>query len=211
MSRGTHAVQHEAEHKIERDAQLNDGVSTLHKQVALLIAVLALFLAISEMLGKSAQTEALNQQILASNMWDLFQAKKDRGTQHQLAIDQARFTLATTTDPGQRAAIEGKIDEWEKTVARYQSEVNPATGLGEGTVQLQGRAIEHEKSSHEKLAEYHQFELASAAFQIGIVLASAMVLTGLARWSFPAGGLAITIGLGLMAFALFAPHVLPLH
>ena len=90
MSRGTHAVQHEAEHKIERDAQLNDGVSTLHKQVALLIAVLALFLAISEMLGKSAQTEALNQQILASNMWDLFQAKKDRGTQHQLAIDQAR-------------------------------------------------------------------------------------------------------------------------
>lgn len=211
MSRGVHAVQHEVEHKIQHEAQMENGVSTLSKQVALLIAVLALFLAFSEMLGKSAQTAALNHQIVASNLWDLFQAKKDRGTQHQLAIDQARFSLATVTDPNQRAAIEGKIDEWEKTVARYQSEVDPADGLGEGTVQLQARAGEQEKLSHEKLAQYHQFELASAAFQIGIVLASALLITGLARWSLPAGGLLITVGIGLMALGLFAPHLLPLH
>ena len=38
-----------------------------------------------------------------------------------------------------------------------------------------------------------------------------LVLTGMARRSFLAGGLLIVVGLGFMAFGLFAPHVLPLH
>ena len=61
------------------------------------------------------------------------------------------------------------------------------------------------------LAKYHHYEFASAAFQIGIVLASALLLTGLGRRSFVAGGLLILIGVGFMAFGMFAPHTLPLH
>jgi hypothetical protein len=60
-------------------------------------------------------------------------------------------------------------------------------------------------------AKYHHYEFASAAFQIGIVLASALVLTGMGRRSFLAGGLLIAIGVAFMAFGLFAPHTLPLH
>ncbi len=40
-----------------------------NKKVALLIAVLAAFLAFSETLGSSAQTEALSRNIEASNLW----------------------------------------------------------------------------------------------------------------------------------------------
>lgn len=207
MSRGVHAVQHEVEHKIEHEAHLENGVSSLNKKVALLIAVLALFLAFAETLGKSAQTAALSHQIVASNLWDLFQAKKDREVQHRIAADELRVSLTTVTDPREKAAIEAKIAEWEKTADRYHSEPERR----EGTVELQPRASAEEHMSKEKLSEYHHYELASAVFQIGIVLASALVLTGLARWSFPIGGLLIAVGLAFMGFALFAPHVLPLH
>ena len=42
--------------------------------------MIALFLAFSETLGKSAQTNALNHQIEASNLWNFFQAKNIRRT-----------------------------------------------------------------------------------------------------------------------------------
>ena len=62
----------------------------------------------------------------------------------------------------------------------------------------------------EYLAKYHHYEFASAAFQIGIVLASATVITGMVVLSYLAGGLGV-LGLAFMAFGLFAPHVLHLH
>jgi len=51
-----------------------------NKRVAMLIAVLALVLAISETLGKGAQTTVLNVNIEAANLWNFFQAKTIRGT-----------------------------------------------------------------------------------------------------------------------------------
>ena len=57
------------------------------------------------------------------------------------------------------------------------------------------------------MAKYHHYEIASAAFQVGIVLASATVITGILALAWLAGGLGI-IGLALLALGLFAPHVL---
>jgi hypothetical protein len=45
--------------KVEEAAHEAQHLSTQNKRVALLIAVLALFLAFSETLGKSAQTSAI--------------------------------------------------------------------------------------------------------------------------------------------------------
>src|SRR5215813_945066 len=56
-----------------------------NKKIALLIAVLALVLAFSETLGKSAQTAALSYNIEASNLWSFFQAKTIRMTQVRTA------------------------------------------------------------------------------------------------------------------------------
>ena len=54
--------------------------------------------------------------------------------------------------------------------------------------------------------KYHYFEFASAALQIGIVLCSAAVITGMIVLVWIAGGLG-ALGLGFMAIALFFPHV----
>jgi hypothetical protein len=141
MSHGVHAVQHEVEHKIQHDehgggGHSQDNSKDLNKKVALLISVLALFLAFSETMGKSAQTAALNSQIEASNLWNFFQAKNIRRTSTIIAAEQTKLSAATATDPAQKAAIEKQVDEWSKTAARYRSEPEAAGGKGEGTVEL---------------------------------------------------------------------------
>ena len=79
----------------------------------------------------------------------------------------------------QRRRSTKQIDEWTKTAARYRSEPEAAGGKGEGTVELSRRAIEEQHKRDDSLARYHHYEVASAAFQIGIVLASATVITGM--------------------------------
>jgi hypothetical protein len=59
------------------------------------------------------------------------------------------------------------------------------------------------------MARYHHYEIASAAFQIGIVLASAAIITGMAALSWLAGGLAVA-GLAFTAIGFLAPHAVHL-
>ena len=55
------------------------------------------------------------------------------------------------------------------------------------------------------MAKYHHFEIASAAFQIGIVLASATIITGMIALAWVSGLLALT-GVAFTAIGMFAPH-----
>jgi len=178
-----------------------------NKQIALIISVLALFLAFSETFGKSAQTAALNAQIEASNLWNFFQAKNIRRTVTLVAADSAKLdAIAATADP-HKAALAKQIEEWSKTAARYQSEPEAGGGKGEGTRELSRRAQEMEKVRDNELNKYHNFEFASAAFQIGIVLCSAAVITGMMAlaWGAIVVGL---IGLLFSAGGLFMPDAL---
>ena len=210
MSHGVHAVQHEVEHQIEHEDHKGGGHGGGHdsqnKRIALVISVLALFLAFSETLGKSAQTSALNFQIEASNLWNFFQAKNIRRTATIVATEQAKIELATTTDQARKTALTKQVDEWTKTAARYRSEPEAADGKGEGTVELARRAKEMEHDRDIALNKYHYFEFASAALQIGIVLCSAAVITGMILLVYVAGGLGI-LGLAFTAMALFFPHI----
>ena len=211
MSHGVHAVKHEVEHKIKHDDHggHDDGTNARNKRVALIIAVIALFLAFSETLGKSAQTSALNYQIEASNLWNFFQAKNIRRTATIVATESAKIDLGTATDDARKALIAKQIDEWAKTAARYRSEPEAAGGKGEGTVELARRAVEEQAKRDDALAKYHHYEVASAAFQIGIVLASATVITGMVVLAYLSVGLAI-LGASFMAIGLLAPHAIHL-
>ena len=168
--------------------------------------MLALFLAFSETLGKSAQTAALNFQIEASNLWNFFQAKNIRRTLTIVATETAKIDQATTSDEARKAALAKQIDEWTKTAARYRSEPEADHGKGEGTAELSRRAIAMATDRDLALNKYHYFEFASAALQIGIVLCSAAVITGMMVLVWLAGGLGV-LGLAFMGLALFFPHV----
>jgi len=217
MSHGVHAVQHEVEHKIEHDENHHgnkhghggDEELSTNKKVALLIAVIALCLAFSETLGKSAQTSALNFQIEASNLWNFFQAKNIRRTNTIVAGEALKVELATAVDGPRKAAIEKQLDEWTRTAARYRSEPEAANGKGEGTVELARRALEQQGKRDDALARYHHYEVASAAFQIAIVLASATVITGMLLLTWLSAGLWL-VGIGFMGIGFFAPHAVHL-
>jgi|SRR5919198_1335182 hypothetical protein len=194
---GAHESAHRAEHA--------EHVAVSNKKVALLISVLALFLAFSETLGKAAQTDAISYNVEASNLWAFFQAKTIRMTAVRTAADAAQIELASINDPAVKAAKEKQIEAWRKDATRYDSE--PETQ--EGRRELAARAKKAEEKRDTAMAKYHHFELASAAYQIGIVLASATVITGMMILSYAAGALGL-IGLVFMGIGVFAPHAVHL-
>lgn len=193
-------------HESMEHAEHAEHASGSNKKIALLIAVLALFLAISETLGKGAQTEAISKNVEAANLWAFFQAKSVRRTVVVTAAEQGKLTVGATTDDAVKAAVQKQIDDWMKTAARYRSE--PETG--EGTEQLAEKAKHAEHERDEATAKYHHFELASAAFQIGIVLASATIITGMIALAY-VGGILTLAGLFMTSLGLWWPHLLHLH
>ncbi|WP_027572974.1 DUF4337 domain-containing protein [Bradyrhizobium sp. WSM1743] len=193
-------------HESMEHAEHAEHASGSNKKIALLIAVLALFLAISETLGKGAQTESISKNVEAANLWAFFQAKSIRRTVVLTAAEQGKLTLAGTSDDALKASVQKQVEDWTKTAQRYRSE--PETG--EGTEQLAEKAKHAEHDRDEATAKYHHFELASAAFQIGIVLASATIITGMLALAYVSGVLTLA-GLIMTALGLWWPHLLHLH
>jgi hypothetical protein len=192
-------------HETIEKAQEGEHSQYFNRRIALLIAVLALFLSFSETLGKSAQTEAIDANVKSSDTWAFFQAKDIRRTTLNTAADQTALLATNMADPTAKAAIDKQIEAWRATAARYESD--PKTG--EGRKELAARAKEQEQERELALAKYHHYELASAAFQVGIVLASATVITGIVALAWLGGALGL-VGLALTLFGFFAPHALPL-
>jgi hypothetical protein len=175
-----------------------------NKKVALLIAVLAALLAFSETLGKSAQTEALGRNIEAANLWSFFQAKTIRMTTVRTAVEQAEVQLPGASGETNQVLAK-RIDDWRKTAARYDSE--PDTG--EGRKELAQRAKTAEAKRDRSLSAYHQYETASAALQIAIVLASAEVITGAGFLVWIAAALGV-VGLAFTVIGYVAPTLIHL-
>jgi hypothetical protein len=192
-------------HEAIEKAHEGEHAEGFNKRIALVIAVLALFLSFSETLGKSAQMEAIDANVKSSDTWTFFQAKDIRRMVANTAADQTTLLAASVNDPTAKAAIDKQIDEWRETAARYQSD--PKTG--EGRKELAVRAAAEEEERDLAMARYHHYELASAAFQIGIVLASAAVITGMIALVWFGGVLGI-IGVALTLLGLLAPHAVPL-
>jgi lipopolysaccharide export LptBFGC system permease protein LptF len=192
---GAHESMEQTEH-VEHAAGHNKGI-------ALLIAVLALFLAFSETFGKSAQTEALSLNIRASDTWNFFQAKTIRQTTLRTAAENLAVQTAVIPDETAKAAAAKQVENWRNTVTRYESDPKEKDGRKE----LRELAERYEHERDLSLARYHNYEFASASFQIAIVLASATIITGMIILAWAAGALGV-VGIGFMALGLFAPTLL---
>ena len=164
-----------------------------NKGIALLISVLALVLAFSETLGKSAQTAAIAHNIEASNLWAFFQAKTIRQTVLRTAAEELETSSSSESSKKQ-------IAKWRETAQRYQNE--PETG--EGREQLMARAKDAEKKRDVSLARYHHYEVASASVQIAIVLASAAIITAMVALVWIAGVLGL-VGVAFCVIGFFFP------
>jgi hypothetical protein len=192
---------HEAIEKAE-EGEHGEG---FNKKIALVIAILALFLSFSETLGKGAQTEAVTKNIEASDLWAFYQAKDIRRTLVNAAADQTVLLGAGVTDPAAKAAFDKQIEAWRQAAEHYESDPK----AGNGRKELEEHAKDAEAERDLSMAKYHHYELASAAFQVGIVLASAAVITGILALAWCAGALG-ALGAVLTILGLYAPHAVPL-
>ncbi len=170
-----------------------------NRVIAVLISVLAAFLALVDIGANSAQTEAIAANVQAADLWAFFQAKTIRVTTLRTAAD----AMAALDHPAPGSPAAKQIAAWRATADRYQSE--PETG--EGRKELAARAKAVEARRDHVIAAYHLYEMGAGALQIAIVLSSAAVVTGIMALAWGAGGLG-AIGVAIAMVGWLAPTLI---
>ena len=178
-------------------------ISPSNKKIALLISILALFLALSEINGKQAENDSVARNIEASNLWSFFQAKTIRRSDAIVAAETMAVNMAGVQDQAAKASMQKQIDAWRANATRLDSE--PETGEGRKELMVRAKAAEASRDFLKHKNE--KYEMASGLFQIAIVVASASIITGIGLLALAGGGLGV-IGICLMGLAIFAPTAL---
>jgi hypothetical protein len=178
--------------KADEAAELMDqdqGADRFKQRAAVAIAVFAMVLAICGLGGSNADKEAVNNNVLASNYFNFFQAKNMRQTAIEVAADTVE--QGWLSDPALPEAakerMRKKLEDYRKTIARYESD--PATG--EGKKELLVRAREHEALRDHALKQDPYFDYAEALLQIAIVLISVAIIANLVWLSFLGGAIGL--------------------
>jgi hypothetical protein len=180
---------------------LEDAVESKDKRVALIIAILALFLALSEAGGKNAEHRSTEKNIESSDLYNFYQAKKIRTSMIDADIAQMEVSRQVATDPAAQAVMEKQIAAWKATITRLETE------KPDGMEAIQERAKEAAEARELSNHRLEHYEYASGLIQIAIVLASASIITGIAMLMWLSLGLG-AIGAILMAFGYLAPTAL---
>lgn len=160
----------------------DDNGDKFNSRVAIIIALLAMFLAINSLWGGNAAEDVMNHNIHASDTWAFYQAKTIRQTSLRLAADtlEAELKAKPEMNAEARELMQGKVDEYRKTVERYEDEPDkddPGNALkGEGRKQLTARAKDFEARRDRAASQDPNYDFAEALFQIAIVLASVSIL-----------------------------------
>jgi hypothetical protein len=161
----------EQEHAAERAEQ--SYVEHFRRRAALLIAVLAGLLAITTLGNEHANRHIITSNIDVADTYAFYQAKNIRQTSNVLAAaDLQSLMEVTNPEDTTRAAIQKRIDGYQATAARYESE--PETGEGKRELLAQATVLTKELEHAE--AQSPNFVFALALFQIGLMVASVAVI-----------------------------------
>lgn len=166
--------------KADEAAELLDsgpaGEDRLKKTAAVLIGLLAMALAITGLGAAEAAKEIVNSNILASNAYAFFQAKTIRQTVLRVAADDMEIMLLAdgALPEAARAKASQRLDQYRRTIARYDSE--PETGEGRKELLARAQVLEERRDRAQRQDPY--FDYAEALLQIGIVLSSVSIIAG---------------------------------
>ncbi|HEX8256222.1 MAG TPA: DUF4337 domain-containing protein [Allosphingosinicella sp.] len=187
--------------ELQEDKAEHQAAETFRNRAALLIAFLAAMLAIGGLGGGNATDDLLVNNIRANDAWAFYQAKTIRQTLFTIAADDIDASLAAAP-PEARAAAAKRVADYRATIARYDSEPDPAAPgdplRGEGKKELRARALAFEEARDRASAQDNNFDLAEVALQLALVLGSVAILA-VNRWI-----LGLSVGLGLIGSVLTA-------
>ena len=171
---------------------IEHGHEKSKNRTALLISCLAMVLAIASLGGSNAMKEAAHENILAANTYSFYQAKAIRQQALKIAISDLELKLASDPKmlPQIKELFTKKIEEYQKTIARYESE--PETK--EGKKELLVKAKDHEAIRDHALLQDPWFDYAEGLLQIAIVLLSVSIIGSIPAL-FLVGGIVGFLGL----------------
>jgi hypothetical protein len=161
-------------------------------RTALTISFFAMVLAFASLGGSNTAKEATQENILAANAYSFYQAKTIRQTSMKIAATDLELQLLrdTAMPADVKEAFKKKIDDYKKTIDRYESE--PETNDGKKELMVNAKA--HEKARDYALRQDPWFDYAEGMVQIAIVLLS-VSLIGSIPALFIAGSALGTLGL----------------
>ncbi len=158
----------QAQERLEHVAEEHGGLGHT-KRVAIIIAVMAACLALTEFAEKDAQTNYLSSHIAVSDIWTQYQAKSVRRTVLSAEVELLE-SLPMASDP----AVQQRIAQALSRVGHMRSDPG-----ADGMQQLAERAHAQEHLRDHEMHRKNILEIASGGFQISIVLASISVVVDL--------------------------------
>ena len=158
-------------------------------RTALTISIFAMVLAITSLGGSNAAKDITQENILAANTYAFYQAKSIRQTTLKVAAVDMELQLLRepTMNAAAKEATQKKIDDYKKTVERYESE--PDTK--EGKKELMVRAKAHEAVRDHAIRQDPWFDYAEGGLQIAIVLLSVSIIGSIPALYFAGLGLGL--------------------
>jgi hypothetical protein len=188
-----------AEHLAHADAEHDDGRhdaggAATHarssQMAALLVAVLAAGLAVTEQGAKHAEIRVQENSIFATDAWAQYQAKSTRGTLSKDLADLIGVLGAGDAElMAQRKRLLAQLNQDQE---RFEKDPTD----GKATIATRARAFEAERDH--SLEQTHAYHNGAAAMELGIVLATASAIIR-AR---PLILMALAIGVAGVVFAI---------
>jgi len=149
--------------------------------VTFTMAVLAVVLAATTLLGHRSHTEELLMQSKATDQWAYYQAKNIRVHTYELFLDL--LSVTTLKDPAQADKVKEK---YTKNLERYKDDLKE--------IEAEAHSLEGEGAMAQRRA--NRFDLGEVCLDAAIVIASLTLLTK-RREFWQLGILMGTVGLGI--------------
>jgi hypothetical protein len=179
------------EEHAEHAEHVAHGIEHGNKRAALLIAVLAAVLAVCEQQAKRADIAVEENAVSAADTWNEYQAKSVRSA---ISRDLERFgaTLDVPATPALATARQDLLRQLRDDQDHYDKD--KVTGRDA----LAARARAFEEKRERSLERAHTYDNAAASLELGIVLATASVITSavlLLRVAYAMGAIGVLLGI----------------
>jgi hypothetical protein len=173
------------------DPQSSEAKERINNQVAITVAVLAAFMAITKVTDDNVCQAMDREKANEVNAWSYFQSKSIK----QNLVEQSRAQLASlalAAAGDARSSYETEIRRCEEEIARYEVDKN----------EIQAKARGHEKNYRALNYRDDQFDLSDATLSISLGMLAVTALTG-KRWllvtSWGIGGFGALMGMAGLA------------
>ena len=144
-----------------------------HKWLVVMISILAVLLALVEMSASNQLNLSNRKNVESADLWAFYQAKSIRMNTLRTSV-QSLEALSGVLGVKDAAPLHKQVEEWNATIEHLEGDA----ATHDGRKELEEKARETEEIRNEATERGEHFELAAAALQIALVLASTAVVTG---------------------------------